>query len=566
MAYDFLRAQPHPETNETACTLLTPDASPLPPASDRPALQCGGAYHGGRFHLAAVFTDAPDAVTLLDGDAWNRLSEGKTLPMGAPVRKVALFCHGGRLMMSVHTADALTILDTAGEALARLPIHAREAAVCCLGDRCFLSADGAVTPLDGAWQPQGQARPIRAGSTADGDYPPARRDALEAEGRDVPGGHGMLFAVDGAVYWACGDPFRRCAMDNTDTFLCRADGWEGPFSRRFLAIPNGGDAAFFTDGAGRLYAAFVGQAPHSAVYGRAAVLPMARTADGVIRPEGRFITETLPGASMQPLDVCGEIRDSFVYACDDGWYYLTGTTRRAGGTYWRWTGGIRLWRSRDLRAFEDLGVVYDYAARPDAWQRRVSRACNTWAPEIVRHGGTFWITYSTAPGCGLLRSVTGSPQGPYEDMGRVVMRGIDSGFFAEDGALYLVWQNGMLARFNRDCTSFEEEPVLLLPTDGRQVGYEGAGIIRYRGKYLLYAAEWNGDERIDGTYDMMVSVADSLRGPYSPRRVLVPHGGHGSLFVDRQGRLCFSMFGNDRTASFCHGVAVGVLDEDRLPL
>ena len=82
------------------------------------------------------------------------------------------------------------------------------------------------------------------------------------------------------------------------------------------------------------------------------------------------------------------------------------------------------------------------------------------------------------------------------------------------------------------------------------ISYEGAGIIKVGGKYVLYAAEWNGDMRIDGTYDMMYAVSNSLYGPYSKRRLLIPHGGHGCLFYDREGRLRFTMFGNDRTAPF----------------
>ena len=61
-----------------------------------------------------------------------------------------------------------------------------------------------------------------------------------------------------------------------------------------------------------------------------------------------------------------------------------------------------------------------------------------------------------------------------------------------------------------------------------------------------------------------------MYGPYSPRRVLVPHGGHGSLFYAKDGALCFSMFGNDRTAAFRHGFGIGRIrvkeDQDGLSL
>jgi beta-xylosidase len=175
-----------------------------------------------------------------------------------------------------------------------------------------------------------------------------------------------------------------------------------------------------------------------------------------------------------------------------------------------------------------------------------------WAPEIAFIRGTFWITYSLKGGStGLLKSVSGTAAGPYIDMGRLTDRHIDSSLFAdEDGEVYYVWQDGWIARMKPDMTGFAEHPRKLLTVDGTTVGYEGAFIVKYRGKYLLGAAEWNGDERVDGTYDMMVSVSDRLYGPYSPRQVAVPHGGHGTMFVNRDGELMATLFGNDRTAPF----------------
>ncbi len=146
------------------------------------------------------------------------------------------------------------------------------------------------------------------------------------------------------------------------------------------------------------------------------------------------------------------------------------------------------------------------------------------------------------------------------DMGRVVHKGIDSGFFCDDGTLYIIWQNGRIAPLNEKATAFTQEPRLLLPIDGQQVGYEGAGLIKVEGKYVLYAAEWNGDARIDGTYDMMYSVSDNLYGPYSPRKCLVPHAGHGCLSYTKEGALIFTMFGNDRTAPFHRGVGIGHIE------
>ena len=49
---------------------------------------------------------------------------------------------------------------------------------------------------------------------------------------------------------------------------------------------------------------------------------------------------------------------------------------------------------------------------------------------------------------------------------------------------------------------------------------------------------------------MMYSCARQLDGPWKPRRVAVPHAGHGALFKDMAGRWNASFFGNDRTAPF----------------
>lgn len=556
MACDFFHQQPHPETNETACTWLTPDAAPLRPADTRPASVCAGGYFQGTFYLAVVWKDQPQSVTLLQGKSISQLTVARCFDADAAVRTLSLTAEGETLLLGIH-AEYLRIYDALkGTEIIALKVKADSAVLNMVQDTRYLVADGIITQLGMDWKPLDTCR-LRAASTAEDEYALERRDALEMENRDCPGTiGGMLFCYRGWVYYACGDVFNRCGTPHTDTFLCRAKSWKGPYTRRYLTIPCGGGASFFTDDQDHLYAAIIGQ-EDSVVRGKAAILPLEMTDEGFIRPVRTAITEKTITATMHPLSVCDSIRDSFLYACPDGWYYLTGTTKTPHQGYWQGTSGIRLWRTKDFSGFESLGIVYDYSDCPDAWQAKVSPGHNAWAPEIVYDHGTYWITYSTAPGCGLLKSISGKPEGPYQDMGRVVMRGIDSGFFQEDDKLYLIWQNGMLARLNSICTSFEQEPTLLMPIDGQEVGYEGAGLIRVDGRYVLYAAEWNGDLRMDGSYDMMYSTADTLMGPYSPRRVLVPHGGHGSLFYDHDGHLCFSLFGNDRTASFRHAVGIG---------
>lgn len=553
---DFFQNQPHPETNETACVHLCEDAVALQPAVAGSALLCAGAYLGGLFQLLVVH-DADDcAVCRYMGAAIDALVPcGTAFKAPAPIRRISWLLRPERPLLCV-LADQVYFVAPDGVVSASFALDVPTASAYFDGVDAWLVTDVAVLPLTEALAlADGPAFPIQSRGIRIND---ARSDVLWETGRTNPGTvGGMLLRHGGRVHYVCGDTFARCALENIDTFICEVSALDAVYTRRYLAIPNGGAACLFQGPGNRVYAAFVGATPHSSVYGRVAILPLDFVEAGFFRPTGALYCDNLPSARIAPCGDIEQIRDSFIYTAPDGYYYLTGTTLREGGSYWTRTNGIALWRSKDLIDFEPLGTVFDYLATPDTWQNNVSHALNTWAPEIIYYNDTFWLTYSTAPGCGLLKSASGKPEGPYLDFGRVVHRGIDSGFYEEDGTLYLVWQNGRIAPLSPDGTVMTKEPVLLLPTDGQEVGYEGAGIIRVQGKYVLYAAEWNGDARIDGTYDMMYSVADSLMGPYCPRRLLVPHGGHGSLFFDREGKLHYSLFGNDRTAAFRHRVGIG---------
>ena len=49
---------------------------------------------------------------------------------------------------------------------------------------------------------------------------------------------------------------------------------------------------------------------------------------------------------------------------------------------------------------------------------------------------------------------------------------------------------------------------------------------------------------------MMYAVSKNLLGPYTRRRIGVPHGGHSTMFQDGGGTWYLAFFGNDRTAPF----------------
>lgn len=556
---NFIEQQLHPKYSAVACTQYAPDAVALRPLFDEEALLCAGAYFENAFHLAVVFADTPTEVILHCGEKEDCFTPAWKISCERPPVSLSWLLRPEEPLLCVYDGVEVCFHHLNGVLRAWFPLETKSATAFFHEGKDYIVTSTDVHPLavDLA-SVEGKVFPIRARPCKVDN----RTDVLWQTGRKNPGTlGGMMFSMGDRVFYACGDTFYRCADENLDTFLCEVYDFASVYSRRYLVLPNGGAACFFAGPEGRIFAAFVGSTPNSIVYKKAALLPMDWAEGQFLRPDSSLRCEGVSSTWLKPVEGLSEIRDSFLYAAPDGCYYLTATSL-SGDTHLESTSAIRLWRSKDLKSFEPLGVVYDYKETPSAWQNQVSKGGNSWAPEMICHGGTYWITYSTSPGCGMIKSVTGKPEGPYVDMGRVVNRGIDSGFFREDGRLYLLWQNGMIAPLSDDGTEMLEEPVLLLPSDGLEVGYEGVGLIKVAGKYVLYGAEWNGDFRIDGSYDMMYSVSDHLMGPYSPRRVLVPHGGHSCLFHDHEGSLRYTIFGNDRTAPFRHGLGIGYIDVD----
>ena len=240
------------------------------------------------------------------------------------------------------------------------------------------------------------------------------------------------------------------------------------------------------------------------------------------------------------------VRDTSVCVGGDGNYYLTGTTGHPA--WWKTNEGIRVWKSPDLKKWELLGLVWKI--EDGTWQKEMhgeSRAL--WAPDIHFINGTYWITFCmNFGGTGLLKSTSGKAEGPYADVhpqGPVTDK-IDASLFQDDdGKVYYVWHNGMIAKMNDEMTGLAEEPRLLKPANHNQVGFEGAYLTKKDGKYYLICADFIG-----GLYHCMVAEADRVYGPYGPRYLAVPHGGHNMFFTDKAGNWWATFFGNDPRAPF----------------
>ena len=195
-----------------------------------------------------------------------------------------------------------------------------------------------------------------------------------------------------------------------------------------------------------------------------------------------------------------------------------------------------------------------------------------WAPELAYINGNWYMTYSlgfSSGFCGgILVSTTGRPEGPYTDTAHSkLVDNIDGSLFRDDdGTVYYIYKDGLIATMNEELTGFTSEFKPLYGADGLPVGFEGCYILKRKGKYYLTAATYNQsydpDGRIVTTYDSMIAVSDHVFGPYSDTRLLMRNGGHNNLFEDREGHVWTTLFAPSGDLGFHCMPAIQVLQED----
>jgi len=259
------------------------------------------------------------------------------------------------------------------------------------------------------------------------------------------------------------------------------------------------------------------------------------------------------------------LRDVSICMGKDNYYYLTGTL---GPDFMRANEGIKLWRSKDLKKWECLGLVWSIE-KDGTWQKQWTEKNGTkrravWAPEIHYLKDNFFITYCiTGLGTGLLKSSTGNPVGPYVSVNTPdapLTKGIDATIFQDDdGQVYFLYGSGDIARMKNDMSGLATKPVPLRCsvadndiehhhpsrpcTDMTHVGFEGVFLFKRNRKYYLSCAE-----RYYERYHCMTAESESLMGPYNARYVSVPYAGHNTFFQDAEGNWWSTIFGNDADA------------------
>ncbi len=282
------------------------------------------------------------------------------------------------------------------------------------------------------------------------------------------------------------------------------------------------------------------------------------------------------------------LRDTVIDLGPDGNYYMTGSS---GDNIWDRNDGIELWRSKDLKSWDYLGLVWSYdkdatwAAKWGTLHDKPVRAI--WAPEIhyLKSQKTYFLAYSNASGAGtgLLKSTTGKPEGPYVNPLKPDARlggGIDPTLFEDDdGKVYVTsGRGGYIALMKDDMSGIAEQRTVKIDkstatsADGKPVpadllakteaAMEGASLFKRNGKYYLGGAVfWNGTT--GGRYDSVVCIADNIWGPYAQWHEAVPCGGGTNYFKDKDGNWFCCFFGNDQQSPFREKPGVIKIDFDK---
>lgn len=194
----------------------------------------------------------------------------------------------------------------------------------------------------------------------------------------------------------------------------------------------------------------------------------------------------------------------YAYATENNWYDGEGTRL------------VPIIRSTDLVNWEYIGEAL--SSRPD-WKN--SR--DIWAPCISYHNGQYLLFYSLSiwddPNPGIGVAVSDSPEGPFDDNGKVftseeigVKNSIDPYFYVDEGTPYLFWGSfhGIYGvELAADGLSVVDEPFQIAGD-----AFEATCILKRNSQYYFFGSIGSCCSGFPSTYHVTVGRADSLKGPY----------------------------------------------------
>jgi hypothetical protein len=243
------------------------------------------------------------------------------------------------------------------------------------------------------------------------------------------------------------------------------------------------------------------------------------------------------------------LRDTIINQGGDGFYYMTGSS---GDNIWDVTSGIELWRSKDLKTWDYVGLVWSFA-KDATWEKN---ARYVWAPEIHYVRGNYYFAYCVnggqGGGTGILKSSTGKPEGPYVyalASGTRLGGGIDATLFEDDdGSVYFTsGGGGTIRKMLPDLSAVDGPPHNVefeKPADGswtrNNIAQEGASLFKHNGIYYLGGAAF-----YQNRYSSVAAMSTNIYGPYKNWHEAVPCGGGGNYFKGPDGFWYCTYFGND---------------------
>lgn len=282
---------------------------------------------------------------------------------------------------------------------------------------------------------------------------------------------------------------------------------------------------------------------------------------------------------IQPL-INENIRDISILRGPGGIYYLTGSTGDIDGIQ----NGIQVWQSTDLKNWILIGsdgYVWNIDRDGKKWHKEILvqngvRKRAAFSPELFFFNDTFWLTYSMSNGnsSGLLRSITGSANGPYEDVSgdKPLVKGINATLFRDpDGTFWYIWDNGKMRKLKSDLSGFEGGTIEMV-IYGNRLNSNHVQLILRNGDYVLTSSRWHGSGAKrghalrseaqmrfdpDAQFDAVFYTGSSPTGPFREVGLPVPHAGGGILFEDFEKKLWLTFSGNnDASAPFRHDAAM----------
>lgn len=268
------------------------------------------------------------------------------------------------------------------------------------------------------------------------------------------------------------------------------------------------------------------------------------------------------------------MRDTYVTYGPDGNYYLMGTTTSPTSIP-KMNDGLYLWRSHDMKRWEALGRIWSLEKDAAAWQKngipiKPGGHAVIWAPELhYIKSKKQWLIIACLNGKNgsfILRSTSGKPQGPYENIignaNKPIFPEIDGSLFEDDdGKVYVIGHNHYIARMNDELTDLAEPFQKFIETPYHPEPYiEGVYMVKYNRKYQLLQTVWSvkkpdgsysylraaGEDDNLHSYDVVVAEADNIYGPYGSRYPAILQGGHNDLFTDKNGDWWSTTFFNPR--------------------